>query len=280
METLIQEWPGGIYTASGGTRTAVKLSRPWQKDIEVDSSKCPFEPDKLGNREVFARSEAAGGWLVLGNLNTPMPFHRLIIPTHCLPNEKLRVLGGKDYINAAFDLTYQVIGTAAETCDVLEITVYVGALAGQNFSHLHYHLVEPPSLPQEGGSKKKILPYRRIDSSLVVLQNWELVAVAGGHRAGQCFILPCGSDVEVSIANLSNIVARLVALYAEKFCSTEGLAPDYQIGLKFVHGRFDYGIFVPILNHWGVTEYFALLGTGPIILPWPHEETAKHLKGE
>lgn len=269
-DVTIQEWPGGICTASGGTRTAVKLSRPWQKDIEVDPSTCPFEPEKFGDREVFARSEEAGGWLALGNLNTPLPYHRLIIPARCLPAQELRLLGGEEHISAAISLAYQMI--YASDREVFELTVHIGALAGQNLPHLHWHLVEPIAVP-ERQAKPELTPRD------VIFHDYGLVAIAGGHRAGQCFIFHDGVT-DISDTSISPFLADLVALYARKFCSTEGLAPDYQIGLKFVRGLFSYGMLVPILNHWGTTEYFALLGTGPVILPWPHEETAKYLKGE
>ena len=52
-KTMIKIVPGGMQIAYGGTRTEVKLKRPWQPRVRVDPSKCPFEKeDDLYNRTI------------------------------------------------------------------------------------------------------------------------------------------------------------------------------------------------------------------------------------
>lgn len=90
---VIQQLPGGLSTASGGTRVSVKLDRPWQTDIVVDPSKCPFETRK---QIQIATYEQSGGWNVLENQYTPFSWHRLIMPRTCWAKEQVRTLGGEE----------------------------------------------------------------------------------------------------------------------------------------------------------------------------------------
>lgn len=270
--SVTKNWPGGISTITGGTRTEIKLGRPWQNDIVVDQARCPFEPEKLGDRKVFRRSDRAGGWLVLGNLFTPHLFHRLIIPNHCWPSGKLRTLGGEENIAAALELAVTTLPDSGAETHLL--TVHVGRLAGQNIPHLHWHLVDCPArknialAPEE----QELLGIQGVS----VFREGSVKVCAGGHRAGQCFLLP-DDNVKSSPQEFIVALSKLIALFNTRFRSTEGLLPDFQVGFKIRSGKFVYGMYVPIINHWGTAEYFALLGVGSIALPWSHEETAGHL---
>ena len=278
MEKVIfDRLPHGLSTAAGGTRRGVRRSRPWQSDIVVDPTTCPF---CTREQKEVARFEDDGGWRVIENIFTPFPFHVLILPMVCWEKEKLRVLGGVPMIAAALRIVTATIGY--DRWQDLWLGVHIGALAGQNIFHLHYHLLasidEKVSFiaPHEiSGLKER--------AGRVVFRDREFTVAAGGLRAGQCFILPETEGMVLSekrITNLAETLDQLIALCSEKFRSNEGLPPDYQIGFRFAHFTgLLYGYYLPILNQWGFTEYFGLMEKTPLILPWPHEETVEYLRG-
>jgi hypothetical protein len=39
----VENLPGLVGALSGGTRTKIKLDRPWQTEIAIDPASCPFE---------------------------------------------------------------------------------------------------------------------------------------------------------------------------------------------------------------------------------------------
>lgn len=277
-KNTIQNWPGGVPTVSGGTRTTIKLARPWQtRGPTADPRYCPFEPDRLqaDEREILKRSK---GWISFANRFTPYANHVLVTPTTCADwsEERMRLLGGEAEIVTALKLARRFItGKSIEV-----ITINVGYLGGQNVGHPHWHAFTLPSgaakhPPQQTAC---LLAKMNSDGSLIT-EDDGFRTFAGGHRAGQCFILPRVSGTTEPPARL---LSQVIDLYARKFRSAAGekLAPDFTVELVFARGYFCYGTYVPILNAWGSTEYMALLGQQPVTLPWPHHLTAAYLRGE
>ncbi len=286
-KVIVQQWPGGVSTFSGGTRTAIKVDRPWQKAMEINPAVCPFEPERLyGNHEIEMHSED-GEWVSFKNLYTPLQFHRVIVPTTCAnwPDERLRLLGGREEIGKALDIAYQTLGRNESLNSGQEhIVTHNGYSGGQNVPHIHWHALTYPEVARGEDPYKIQQELLKItaDPSFLVLTNSNLKVVVGGHRAGECFILPIDPDPLVSLENIANVLHLLVKLFAVKFRSRVGamLPPDFTVDLIFVHGQLAYGAFVPILNNMGSSEYTGILRQQAMTLPWPHETTAAYLRGE
>lgn len=270
----IQKLPNGLAVLSGGTRTGIKLHRPWQCEIEADPAHCPFEGE--GKPQVEGL-RAEKGWRILENAFTPYPLHYLIVPKTCWQINKVRSLGGKSQITAALETARRALD-----CGQRErwLGVHVGPSAGQNLGHLHYHLLQPARGRKARRDSASIFKYCK-SSGIEVFAQRGFRVVGGGFRAGQCFVYPdCGRPVEFTarrVADLAGVLGRLVELCKRKFASTEGLPPDFMVGIKFVGSKMAYGYYLPILNNWGFTEYFALLESTPFTLPWSHEESVAHL---
>ncbi|MBI5728689.1 MAG: hypothetical protein HY983_00380 [Candidatus Magasanikbacteria bacterium] len=275
-EFSLEVLPGGIPTMSGGTRRGVKLDRSWQSDIIVNPGRCPFEDEESLEGRLIRFYQEEGGWRVITNQFTPYHNHLLIMPMTCWSKEDLRTLGGLNKITVALRIVSDILAPIAGE---RWLNVYVGATAGQNVTHLHYHLLEPA---QRILSRPERDVAGHFASSLLVLFELEgFRVVVGGHRAGQCFIVPLeGRPFDQSAAeSLAGVLQRIIRMFAEKFTSSQGLPPDFQINVKFIKGRVVYACFIPILNNWGGTEYLALMEGTPITLPWPHEDTLGHLLG-
>ena len=269
--------PGGIPTLSGGTRRGVKLDRPWQSDLIVNPSKCPFEDEEALKGCLIRLCPEEGGWRVITNRFTPHHEHLLVMPMTCWPKERLRTMGGLNQINMALQLVGDIIAPIAGE---RWLNVYVGAAAGQNVTHLHYHLLEP--VQRILSRPERDVAGHFASSPLVLFELEGFRVVVGGHRAGQCFIVPLeGHPFDQRVAeSLAGVLHCIIRMFAEKFTSVQGLPPDYQVNIKFVDGRVVYACFIPILNNWGGTEYLALMEGTPITLPWPHEDTLRHLLGK
>ncbi|HEU0051363.1 MAG TPA: hypothetical protein VFQ60_04910 [Patescibacteria group bacterium] len=274
-DVSIERMPGGVSVAAGGTRTAIKLDRPWQPDIVITPETCPFCRQADMERREFRRIEKGGGWRVINNAFTPFPFHRLIIPFSCWPKEELRRLGGVEQIRRVLDIFSEMY--AAEKRDELWLTVHIGALAGQNVMHLHFHVQQ--ILGQRAvinGTEDYI---RAACPELEVFSDMGLRVVATGHRAGQCLIARAHDaflkDWENSFAV---VLDRLIGLYATKFRSRQGLPPDFMLFFGLSSRGPLYASYVPILNQMGGPEYLGLLEGTPMIIPWPHAATAAHLR--
>lgn len=272
-EREIEILPGGLSAAAGGTRTSINLNRPWQADITIDSSTCPFETKE---QKEIARYNEDGGWQVIENQSTPFSFHLLIIPTVCWPKEDLRVLGGEGKVSRALKIAKDFISVGNQE---FWVGVHIGPLAGQNLGHLHYHLLQP--IDRAHQSSEEVATYSQ-SNPLVIFEENALRVIAGGYRAGQCFIVPQSRRFDLThetAHNLASVLSRIITLYNEKFRSTQGLPPDYTIGIKFLGSTMLYCSYIPILNNWGITEYLGLLERAPLILPWSHRTTVEHLRG-
>lgn len=269
---LFYDWPNGMRSVAGGTRGDIKLSRPWQKEIEVNPATCPF---CTGKGQVL-RELANGEWLLLKNKFTPYPFHEMVIPTTCWSPEELRTLGGEEKIIMALRLIHEEIRNHPDK--KLFVTVHVGALAGQNVGHLHYHIVEymPGNTTPSLVPKKIRRLFNRCGNLVLFGSGWLTFGIAG-LKAGQCFMLP--KHLQTAIVPLAYLISEVITLYNQKFKSTQGLPPDFSLALQFLNGEFQYGVYTPVLNHWGAAEQMALYEPGcPITLPWPHEQTVEYLK--
>lgn len=271
---VFYDWPNGMKSVAGGTRGEIKLSRPWQQEIVVNPETCPF---CTGKGQVLEELES-GEWLLLQNRFTPYPFHRMIIPRECWTPDGLRALGGIERIETALSrIEWEVNRHPGKK---LFVTVHIGALAGQNVCHLHYHIVQyalsdisESAVPEEMRTVFAEKPER------VIFEGWGLFAGIGGVKAGQCFVLPRHRKQSHHSEDIASLLYEVVSLYNKKFMSTQELSPDFSIGLQFWRGEFQYGLYTPVLNHWGAAEQMALYEPGcPITLPWSHELTAEYLK--
>ncbi len=259
-EPIFYDLPNGMRSVAGGTRGEIKLSRPWQKEIEVNPATCPF---CTGKGEV-KKELANGEWLLLKNKFTPYPFHEMVIPATCWSSEKLRALGGRAEIARVLYYAKEEIEKYGKG-KKLFVTVHIGALAGQNVGHLHYHIVEymPGSI-----DASPVAPFMRAffetHPKSVLFRTGIFMVGIGGVKAGQCVIVYERNRRMVDTGHLASSIASIVSLYNDKFMSSEGLPPDFSLALQFLNGEFQYGGYTPILNHWGAAEQMVLYEHG-----WP-----------
>ncbi|MFA6354746.1 MAG: HIT domain-containing protein [Candidatus Paceibacterota bacterium] len=289
---------GGPGIFFGGTRTEIKLRRSWQQRLPVaDSASCPF-CTKWNAEEKTLYPGANGTWAVMKNQFTPYPIHDLIIPNSCWDNNRLYELGGAGSFGEVLMVASKIVDmVAGEVKRFLSLTVHIGPLAGQNIPHLHFHILEPPApaklakpgslgygIEMNRGDVRKWLDEQGQRPELLIFEDSTCRVFAGGYRAGQCFFVPKETINigQASRVQFANIVLKIIRLYAERFRSDPGgLPPEYKMSFKITElGSLVYGFYVPILNNWGATEDSGLLGEQPMTVPWPHEITAAHLRGE
>lgn len=273
IQLFVDSLPGGIKAASGGTRSAITLDRPWQTDIVVDPSTCPFDTKQ---QLELAKFETEGGWRVLNNPYSPFSWHRLIVPKTCWAKDRVRSLGGGKKIAAALGIAKSIMGNEEHE---FWLGVHVGSSAGQNIGHLHYHLLQPLKGAPPSNTEDPVVGHFK-SSPLVLSEDYRYKVVAGGFRAGQFFIVPADNIIrftEDEAVGLAIVLDRLITLCSRKFVSKQGLPPDYVIGMKFALSCMVYASYMPILNNWGFTEYLGLLESRPLILPWPHQESVRYL---
>jgi diadenosine tetraphosphate (Ap4A) HIT family hydrolase len=75
-DPVFYDLPSGMRAVAGGTRTEIKLNRPWQTRIEPNPETCPF---CTGKGKIIETTDD-GEWHVLQNLFTPYPHHHMVIP--------------------------------------------------------------------------------------------------------------------------------------------------------------------------------------------------------
>jgi len=269
-EAIFEPLVGGFTTITGGgTRTAVKLSRPWQPPLPIAPEKCPFCTKP---QEEIPLQNIPAGWRLLSNLFTPHRRHRLIVPNKCWDAEALQTLGGSAAIREALQ-----IARLATTDDRVEMStfIHIGQSAGQNLGHAHWHLMEV--------RVRKPLAFTSLSRELLVHQCENLEIFAMGARAGECLIVQRDKRLKFDEKTVEEVAVALewiVSRGNEKFCSTEGRPPEFIVSVRIsADGHFRYADYCPILTAWGAPEYvFAPLEGGPVTLPWPHELTAAHLR--
>ncbi len=283
MTPIIYTWPNGRKSIAGGTRTAISLDRPWQKEIEINPATCPFcnKPQK----EV-KKFSGAGGWRLLRNVFTPFRFHQLLVPSRCWDAAKLKRLGGAKMIGEALCILSGEIQKYPNRKFIVD--THIGYSAGQNVGHLHWHLIEYSF----GGQRDFMADgMRKIFSRQpeLVLSNHKsaslsITAGVGGVRAGQCFFIPKKPiSIKANLRTLPDFLARelyaVMSMYENKFKSKQGLSPDYSLLLSFDKGSFQYAVYTPILNNLGAFDLAAFYDAKwPVTLPWPHETTVQYIK--
>ena len=293
---IVHRYPGGIITVAGAKKKIpATFSRWWQAPIpKPNPAKCPFHKEEE-RKNAFLEATAPDGeqWFVLDSLFAPEKPHRLIIPDTCWEEEKMRVLGGPESIRTAVALASRQFGREQpeERDKLWGFSVQVGPLAAQNVPHCHYHLYRPNIFSAEhlrvaidDNPKATDLTFHPdLDSDdLCVLKNEDFLVVAGGEFTGQLYILPSDFfwfEDDSTAESVAIILDILVKLYAEKFRSVEGLAPDYRWEFEIYGGGINFGIFVPKLNNTGTLEDMATMDRRRgFNLLWSHEETARYLK--
>lgn len=268
---IFEKLAGGFTTITGGgTRTAIKLSRPWQPPLPLAPEKCPFCTKP---QEEISIPGIPTGWRLLGNLFTPHRRHRLIIPSKCWDAEALQTLGGSTAIRDAVEIAR--LATADDRVE-MSTFIHIGQNAGQNLGHAHWHLMEV--------LVREPLAFTEFSRELLVHQRENFEIFAMGARAGECLIVQRDKPLKFDENAVEEIAAALewiVSRGNEKFRSTEGRPPEFIVSIRIsADGHFRYADYCPILTAWGAPEYvFALFEGGPVTLPWPHELTAAHLRG-
>ncbi len=260
---------GFTMIISGGTKTAIKLSRPWQPPLPIDPEKCPFctkPQDEIPLSGISTR------WRFLPTYFTPHENHRLIIPQKCWGAEKLQTLGGFTAIHEALEIVRLAIKK-----DRVEMAtfIHVGQSAGQNLGHAHWHLMEV--------LVRKPLLCVQYHPELLVHRKEKMDIFAAGARAGECLIIQRGKRLKFdkqATAQIADTIEWIVSRGNEKFKSTENRPPEFNISVRIsADGYFRYADYCPILNVLGATEcVFAPLEGGPVTLAWPHEVTAAYLR--
>lgn len=278
MKGQISYLPGGrSKVLFGGTRNEIKLSRPWQSRLEdlIKPETCPFctKPQE----ELPLPEGSPRGWKRLPNMFTPHRNHTLIVPDRCWDAKTLQRWGGENSIAEAISIAAKSIeGIENETV----LLIHVGVQGGQNLGHPHLHVLD--ALIEKPLPDAALLGYAN-NQAVQVFETEVWIAVAGGTRAGACFVVPKGRMTFSSadnIGSLAQAVSKLIDLGNEKFRSKEGLLPAYGIAIRLGNGTFQYVQYCPTLHNWGVLEYVvAPLEGFPFVLPWPHETTAAHLRG-
>ncbi|OHA00728.1 MAG: hypothetical protein A3C11_02575 [Candidatus Sungbacteria bacterium RIFCSPHIGHO2_02_FULL_49_12] len=288
----IRQYPGGLNVLYGGTRKMPKeFSRPWQQSIPVqtDPERCAF----CKRDQVIVLGKFENGWIHLQNKFTPYSFHEMVIPPSCWPEEELRILGGVAGIWRALVNLERIVSEAVPMHNELWVTAHVGALAGQNITHLHYHVHEPERFPRDAdpalvaeamcqiNDREEALLAHLRQSPLAIgcsLHPVYCVVVESIFRVGQCFIIP-DSVARLHPVVFGALLAEVTRCYAETFRSTQGLAPDFQIFMKFYRGDFIYASYLPILNNHGATDSVgAIISGGSLTHPWTPEETLAALQ--
>lgn len=285
MAGEIRNSVNGLQTLCGGTRTTVKVDRPWQpKMVFPTPNPCPFCTKKQEDEYTY-HPEDYFHCKTFQNSNTPFPYHRLLIPAVCWDEWTLRNLGGEDILKMMLSCALQEVKRTKEKFYPVWIFTHIGSGAGQNLTHNHWHLLAPPTDP------KIFLKYDAlgliVSGEDILWRSWRLTVAVSGVRAGQTFIGPTrpkvngirtlsARDVLENPSLFSELMEetyKLVMLFNDKF-----LNPDYCL-LLALNSEDDWHIrYTPILNNWGGSEFAALDYGTPFVLPWPHSETVKFLK--
>jgi diadenosine tetraphosphate (Ap4A) HIT family hydrolase len=277
-QSPIEEILGGLLVLAGGTRRGVKLTRPWQVGSVEQPTECPF--CHLPKDRILRTYGEGPKWLLIDNAHTPHPWHRLIIPRDCWADGELFRLGGAANLSKSLEIA------ASESENLTEdvfMGVHVGAYAGQNVRHLHYHLVTFGHGVKPMLTEAEILDYGYRYPARIITETPEFLVFAAGPRAGQCLFCPktrWNLLTEPSAEKAAEMICNLIDTFNLRFQSAQGRPPHFIVGLKLSVGNLIYGYYLPVLNHWGFTEYFALMEGTPLLMPWTYEDTVDHLRDD
>lgn len=265
--TIFEPAPGGFSSiTAGGTRTEIKLSRPWQPPLPLAPEKCPFCTKP---QEEIKLAGIPEGWRLLPNPYTPHLRHRLAIPTACWEADAVYSLGGPKQILCGL----KTIREAVKDDPVpMAAFAHIGQIAGQNLGHVHWHIHELRIC--------KALAIR--PKQYLVKRHGELSIYAAGTHAGECLIQhdqhPMFSQI---VQELADAFSWTIELFKRKFQSTEGKPPEFIAAVRIAEdGRFQYADYCPMLATpgGGSQHIFSRLEGGSVTLPWPHEVTASYLR--
>lgn len=252
----------------------INFSRPWQTEMKI-SPTCPFCSGSDEERELNVYTDKATGWRLRRNKFPAGPVHFMIMPGTCWEPDRLRDLGKLPAIQRAFSMACKEIEKYPGVS--LQFVVHIGPSAGQNQAHLHWHLAQRDEVLITEAYVAGLASIFDLNPKLVIQDDGGILVGVGGIRAGECFIIPRKLHVDELV--LAEVIDWLACLFYRKFKSKEGMTPDFSITLRFQNGFF-YGVFIPTLSNWGSTEYLAIHEGMPVLLPWPHEVTAEHLKSK
>lgn len=271
MSGTLTHYPWGC-TLSGATRSNVITTRAWQPTLV--RRKCPF----CENPPEEGEYSPGPGWRLLFNKFTPHKYHRLLIPTECWPDDKLRDLGGEDSFRQAITYALAEIPKHRPAFFPTRIVSYIGHNAGQNLAHHHWHLLEPDVQPE----KLVIDVEAARERGEILCESEHFVTLAYGVRAGEMVVEPrpgkrlLATHLLIDPALVKEVVQEvhhLVARYNEKFNW-----PDYSVNFV-LHAPDDWRVhYIPFLNNWGGTEYLAIYYGTQFVLAWPHAETVRFLQ--
>lgn len=201
-------------------------------------------------------------------------------------------MGGAQGIGSALKVAAK-IGKDNKKYGKLWIGVHVGWHAGQNLYHPHYHVIEPLSALDVKGNAEES---PGLDVTETAVMKSETMAVhCAGCITGQCWISVDTQELRDYIEawgfmegscrhngthELAETLANLIALYNDRFKSTQGLPPDFNLWLEIENGYLLGGTYTPILNQIGFDGYAAIQRNTPFVLAWSHADTARHLLGK
>jgi hypothetical protein len=270
--STIQTLAGGFATTtSGGSRTSIKLSRPWQTPFPIDPDNCPF-CNEVAPKPLLRDNPP--GWRIRDNKFTPHKHHRLIVADKCWGENMLQTLGGYEKIREVMNTANKAtIGESTE----FALFVHIGNSAGQNLGHIHWHLMEVAV------RKPLSTAIRMYEPELLVHEQNGMSIFATGTRAGECLTLSKNKKLEFgdnSIPDIAATIDWIVSVGNNKFRSVQGRTPDFSVTVRISkYRKFRYANYCPILNMFGAPEnVIAPLEGGPITLPWPHKITAEYLR--
>lgn len=271
MEVKIHDSVNNLQTISGGTKTSVKVGRPWQPKLVFPTPENPCSFCNRKSRDEHILFEGDRFFRSFQNSNTLFTYHRLLIPTKCWVEEKvLRSLGGSaDYLSTFLRMAVIDVVRQRRYLHSTWIYTHIGYGAGQSLTHNHWHMCGVP---------EKLKKMQMGDHS-ILFNNEDFLTMVCGVKAGQVLI---GNKKGWTLSDLLNnksiidkvaeAAYRVVDLFNQKFNY-----PDYCLFFGFNEEKYWFVRYTPILNNWGGSEFAALdMGT-PFVLPWPHEETVKFL---
>lgn len=238
------------------TKRPIDLNRPWQNQ-ETVAAGCSFCDESLDP------IQGNGWWIAIRNKSPIYPKSYLLLPRECRADFE-----PKRDITEAYDLAQELTLANRDYW----LVVKQGGLSGQTVGHLHFHLIEHA----EKRVARTLSELIKADMPLV-LHGGNCTVRAGGHRTGQCFVLPKRNTKNLEIEEVAMALEKLVRLGKHSLQSIEGLEPEFQITLSLVGKYIRYGTYLPVLYQFGV-ELVALLEGRALHLPWSHRESARHLR--
>lgn len=258
------------------------IERPWQPPQPARGTTCPFcPPDQGGKIDRLENNGEVIEWhpnkecyemISLNQLNfSPMLYHELLVPRDdspwlhgAEPNKVAKILATIFKIQRERVLEFPGVTNA-------QFEAHFGLCAGQNVKHGHAHIIGS-DWPQAQTS----CPWCEWQSADYILFETErVVAFLDGVRAGQTVVLlknhESGEGHEQEIAL---VFCEVRDLFSQKFNT-----PEYMIGSSVSKNNGHFWMeYIPILNHFGYSEFLAMRGLGAYCQPCSGQEMLNFLK--